>query len=132
MAVVLAGLLAALFSYLANKLALRSFGKSGVLMFVPIVEEVSKTLPAFFLGAPILLTHGVFGLVEAVYDLTRNSSPGPPLFSFFGHLLFGGATHLVYVGTGVLGFGLVAGILLHFLWNLGIITMLTTSGGTNK
>ncbi len=132
MAVVLAGLLAALFSYLANKLALRSFGKSGVLLLVPLVEEVSKTLPAFYLELPIPLTHGIFGLVEAVYDLKNKAHPGPPLLSFFGHLIFGGATYLTYVSTGVIGYGLLAGIILHSFWNLGIIKTLATLGGNDE
>ncbi len=131
MNIILAGLVAALFSYLGNKLALKSFGKAVVIAFVPLIEEVAKTMTAVFIGAPIILTHGVFGLVEAAYDYRSQSSPsiGPSLLSFLGHVSFGIVTYLFYLATGVLGYGLIAGILSHTFWNLGMVDLIMGLGG---
>ncbi len=129
MNIILAGLIAALLSYFANKLALKSFGKSVIIALVPFIEEVAKTMTAFFMGVPIIFTHGVFGLVEAVYDYKTESNPslGPSLLSLVGHLIFGGVTSLIYVTTGVLGYGLIAGIMTHAFWNLGIVDFISTA-----
>ncbi len=130
----MAGLVAALFSFIANKLALQSYGPLVVVWAVPLLEEVAKTLPAFLLGAPLLLTHGVFGLVEAFHD--HASRPGqsvlPAVLSVAGHLAFGGLTQVVYTATGVLGYGIAAGVAVHGLWNLSIITFLPSGGKQDR
>jgi hypothetical protein len=129
---VLAGLLAALFSFFANGLALRSYGPLAAVWAVPLLEETAKTLTAFLLGVPLLLTHGVFGLTEALHDsFSRRGRAGlAPFLSLGGHLAFGGVTQGVYGLTGVLGYGIAAAAGLHILWNLG--TGLITGGGGKK
>ena len=120
MAAVLAGFLAALFSFFANRLALRSWGRPSLVWAVPLLEETAKTFSAFLLGAPILMTHGIFGLVEGALDLLSRRNPplAPPLLSVAGHLLFGALTQFMFHITGALGIGVAAAAAAHCLWNL--------------
>lgn len=134
MATILAGLLAALFSFLANRLALRSYGPLAAVGAVPLLEEVGKTLPAFLLGAPIPLVHGVFGLVEAWHDFSsrRGRAVISPLLSAAGHLAFGSLTQLVYNLTGSLGYGVMAAAAAHCFWNLSIPLIIYRGGKENS
>lgn len=134
MAIVLAGLLAALFSFLANSLALKSYGPMAAVGAIPLLEEVAKTVPAFLLGAPILMTHGVFGLIEAWHDFySRRGRAGiSPLLSVAGHLAFGGMTQFFYSFTGVLGYGIAAAAAAHCLWNLGIPLIIPRGGNQDS
>lgn len=126
MASMLAGIMAAFFSFFVNKLALKSYGKVIVVTLVPLLEEVIKTMTAYLMGAPLLLTHGVFGLAEAVHDVyaRRGESSLPFLLSLGGHLAFGGVTHFIYAATGVLGYAILTAAAIHGIWNLSIITIM--------
>jgi hypothetical protein len=129
-AFMLAGFMAALFSFFINKLALKSYGKMAVVALVPLLEEVIKSMTAFFTEAPLLLTHGVFGLVEAVHDVYGHKGQSflPFFLSLGGHLVFGAITRFIYVSTGVLGYGILVAAAVHGIWNLSIITILSTEG----
>lgn len=130
MAFMLAGIMAALFSFLTNKLALKSYGRMSVVTLVPLLEEVIKSMTAYLAGAPLLLTHGVFGLVEAVHDIyARKGQSFLPFFlSLGGHLAFGAITRFIYVSTGVLGYAILTAAAVHGIWNLSIITLISTGG----
>jgi hypothetical protein len=129
-AFILAGFMAALFSFFINKLALKSYGRMAVVALVPLLEEVIKSMTAFLAGVPLLLTHGVFGLAEAAHDVYAGKGPSPlPFFlSLAGHLAFGAITRFVYITTGVLGYGILTAAAVHGIWNLSIITFVSTKG----
>lgn len=121
-----AGLLAAILAYIVNRLGIRLTGMAGIIFFVPLVEEMAKTFSAYYLGASIILTHLVFGLVEAVYDLATSPKKGltAGIVSVLGHSLFGGATSLAYFYSDNILIGLIAGLTIHVLWNGVVIKYL--------
>jgi hypothetical protein len=128
MAYVIACLMAAL-SFLLNRRLLQSIGSVTVISCSPVLEESAKTLLPFYLGADILATHVLFGILEAGYDWYTHSADGAaaPLFSILGHSLFGVITiGCLFVSSSV-WLGLSGGLLTHLLWNVTVIRLL--SGG---
>src|SRR5690242_10213665 len=101
MAYVLAALMAAL-SFLFNRAALRYLGVKAVITCGPALEEAAKTLPAFYLGADIALTHVAFGAIEAGYDwlTSRRFGAKAAVLSLMGHSLFGLATVVALAFSG--------------------------------
>ncbi len=124
MAYVLAVLMAAL-SFLLNRLALRYAGVKAVITWGPALEEAVKTVPAFYLGADVLLTHVLFGVIEGGYDWRTSPRHGPAaaLLSVAGHGLFGAVTVAAVYLTGSLGLALAAGIAAHIAWNAALIRL---------
>jgi hypothetical protein len=124
MAYVVAGLMAAL-SFLVNRAALKYAGVQTVITVGPVLEETTKTLPAFWLGADVLLTHAVFGAIEAGYDWWTSPRHGAvaAFLSVGGHSLFGIMTVAVlhFAGSVILAVG--AGILVHIVWNVLLIRL---------
>jgi len=124
MAYILAGLMAAL-SFMLNRAALRYVGLKAVITCSPVMEETVKSLPAFYFGADILLTHVGFGAIEAGYDwyTSRKHGTAAAALSILGHGLFG----LVTVGTLSLTsqflLALSAGIMTHVAWNVAMIRL---------
>lgn len=105
-------------SFLINRSLLRTLGPAVIISVSPAVEEAVKTLPAYFLGVDILLTHVIFGLLEAVYDGRRGKTGWlAALSSVSGHGLFGLATVTMQHLTGAVAWGLIAAWLLHTGWN---------------
>ncbi|MBE3580903.1 MAG: hypothetical protein IMW96_04605 [Thermoanaerobacteraceae bacterium] len=117
-AYLLAGLLAAALAWTGNRF-LFSFLKFDGLLWGPLLEEALKTGLALAWGAPVLLVHAAFGLVEAGWELTR-ARRGAALAAVGGHTLFGVAAAGLWEGSGqaVLAWG--GGFLLHFLWNAAL------------
>ena len=104
-------------SFLINRLLLRQWGVRVIITLSPVVEEMLKTAAAYYFAADILVTHLVFGLIEAVYDLAQSQGKAmAAAMSVIGHGLFGGATVLA-AGTAGIYAGLAVGIMLHLLWN---------------
>ncbi len=124
MAYVLAALMAAL-SFLLNRVALRYAGAKAVVTWGPALEEAAKTVPALYLGADVLLTHALFGAIEAVYDWRTSPANGPAaaLLSVAGHTLFGALTMaaLHFTGSPLLALG--AGVAAHIAWNVALIRL---------
>lgn len=88
---IIAGGLAALISFYLNTKALK-MGRWSIIYFAPFIEEFTKTYLALFLGASIIITHMVFGCIEAVYDIingkaSRNYLAGGA--AFLSHSIFG-------------------------------------------
>lgn len=131
MAYVLAVLMAAL-SFLLNRAALRFAGAKAVVTWGPALEEAAKTAPAVWLGADVLLTHALFGVVEAGYDLRTSPANGPAaaLLSVAGHTLFGALTVAALYLTGSLALALGAGVAAHIAWNAALIRL--TAGRERK
>jgi hypothetical protein len=119
MVYIIACLMAAL-SFILNRLALKLFGRLTVITYSPVVEESAKTLLAYFLGADILLTHFLFGLIEAFQDLyiSRRRGMAAAGLSVTGHTFFGIVTVAVLKYSGYIMLGLGCGILTHLSWNL--------------
>lgn len=126
MAYVLAVLMAAL-SFLVNRAALRYLGVRAVVSLGPAVEEAAKTLPAFYLGADIALTHAVFGAIEAGYDwlTSRRFGAKAAVLSLTGHSLFGLATVGVLAWTGSVALAVAVGLACHLAWNIALIRQMT-------
>ncbi|HBT47454.1 MAG TPA: hypothetical protein DEA73_06200 [Peptococcaceae bacterium] len=114
----LSGLLAAALAWAGNRF-LFSLCKFDGLLWGPLLEEALKTGLALAWGAPLLLVHAVFGLVEAVWELTR-ARGGAALAAVAGHSLFGAAAAALWEGTGRAALAWGGGFLLHFLWNAAL------------
>jgi len=121
------GCLMAGLSFLLNKLLLKYIGVKVVISYSPVVEELSKTLCSYYLSADILVTHIVFGVLEAIYDWLhqQNEQRGTiaALLSIVGHTLFGGITVLVFNLSNSIYIGVVAAIVVHVLWNVTLIRL---------
>jgi hypothetical protein len=121
------GCLMAGLSFLLNQVLLKYTGLQTVISYSPLVEEVVKTLPAHYLGADLLLTHSVFGFLEAGYDwfTSRSGKIVPVMLSILGHSLFGGVTVMGRYFTGEIGWGLIGGVLAHVVWNITAIRLMS-------
>ena len=118
-----AGLLAAGMVWVINRRILQSDEPWNIMFIIPAVEEVAKTGLAILFNGPILLTHGVFGTVEAVIDVfaTRRKGIAAGMVSYLGHFLFG---FLTILGQGYLGSiwaGLGLAYLAHAYWNVLVV-----------
>ena len=126
MAYVIGCLMAGL-SFLLNKLLLKYIGIKVVISYSPVVEELTKTLCSYYLAADILVTHIVFGALEACYDWfnEQNGKRGTiaALLSIVGHTLFGGITVLIFNLSGSIYIGIVAAIVVHVIWNVTLIRL---------
>lgn len=112
--------------FLFNKLLLKLIGIKTLFFYSPVAEEVFKTLPAYYLGADLLLTHNVFGLIEGIYDAvtSENSKFVPMLLSVLGHSFFGSVTVLGRYFTGEIWLGLIGGVFVHVIWNITAIRLM--------
>lgn len=117
---VLVAVLAAASSFTVNRLLIYGVGNSTVFTLSPLVEELSKTLLAVAVGANVLITHCLFGLIEAVYDWRQAAANGhrAALASIIGHSLFGWLTVVAIDLVGEVIVGLAAGIAAHLTWNV--------------
>jgi len=126
MAYVIGCLMAGL-SFLLNKLLLKYIGIKVVISYSPVVEELTKTLCSYYLAADILVTHIIFGVLEAGYDwLNRqNERRGTvaAVLSIVGHTLFGGITIFVFNLSSSIFIGMIVGIGVHLVWNVTLIRM---------
>lgn len=121
------GCLMAGLSFLVNKLLLRFIGNQSIVTYSPIFEEMAKTLFSYYLNADILVTHIIFGSLEASYDWFTNSSSErgslAALLSIVGHTLFGLVTvAFLSVSHSILG-ALFLGVCVHLIWNVTFIRL---------
>ncbi|HMM22213.1 MAG TPA: hypothetical protein PKA10_15950 [Selenomonadales bacterium] len=124
MAYVIALLMAAL-SFLLNRAALRYIGVTAVITYGPVLEELAKTVLAFYLGADILLTHVTFGVIEGVYDwaTASNRRLAAAALSILGHSLFGALTTATLAFSGSVLAAVIVGSLVHLVWNVTVIRL---------
>lgn len=110
--------LAAGLSFILNKALLKLVGLQSIITISPVVEELSKTMFAYFLAADILVTHLTFGVIEASYDWMKSRGKGvtAAILSIIGHGLFGAVT-LFTAQQAEIYMGLAAGIIMHLIWN---------------
>lgn len=117
---VLAGIIAALFSYLFNKLVLKKIGNIGIIIAIPFIEESSKTIFARILKTNLIATHIVFGIIEGIYDIINSSEKTgkwAALVSLISHGIFGAATYLTTKMGHSVYWGIALAWLLHSAWN---------------
>jgi len=126
MAYVIGCLMAGL-SFLLNKLLLKYIGIKVVISYSPVMEELTKTLCSYYLSADILVTHVVFGILEAGYDWfnRQNGQRGSiaALLSIVGHTLFGGITVFIFGHSNNIFIGILAGSSIHLVWNVVLIRL---------
>jgi hypothetical protein len=126
MAYVIGCLMAGL-SFLLNKLLLKCIGIKVIVTYSPILEEVTKTLCPYYFGADILVTHMIFGILEAAYDWFRSRSGRrgtiAALLSMIGHSLFGVVTISIFSLSGSVFVGVFVGICTHLIWNVAFIRL---------
>ena len=126
--VLLSALAAALAAYVFNRISRLLAGRTTVIFIAPGFEESFKTGAALLTGAPVLVTHLVFGVIEALYDLTvphpyrsgkapRGRRTGAAVTSLGAHTLFGAVTLVVANLTYSWPVGVVAAYGLHVGWN---------------
>ncbi|GAW91663.1 hypothetical protein [Calderihabitans maritimus] len=122
---IIAGLLAAVLGWAANNALFQLQGKKAVEIFIPVIEETLKSSIAWLLGASLVLTHAVFGAVEALYDLHagRTGNRVAAVGSFLAHVLFGAITWMAKEKTGYLLVGIFAAVFVHLLWNGGVFRL---------
>lgn len=125
---VLAGALAAVLSWVGNRAALKIMGTKVIIISAPLLEELAKSGSAVLLGTSVILTHGIFGLVEALYDAwgsgTRGLTAGA--VSFTGHLLFGYISQIVLDKYYFFFAAIMSGYLVHMLWNIAVMKFIVT------
>ncbi len=116
------GCLMAGLSFLLNKLLLKYVGIKVVISYSPVVEEVSKTLCSYYLAADIIITHMIFGVLEASYDWYQQRSKErgriAALLSISGHTLFGVVTVAAFKLSESIFLAIVIAIAAHLIWNI--------------
>ncbi|HHT62480.1 MAG: hypothetical protein ACOX4H_08350 [Bacillota bacterium] len=124
------GILAAMGAWQVNKIVIRYWGDWGTVWITPVIEEMLKTGGAFFFGANLILTHGMFGTIEAFYDLktARRKGPAAALASFLGHLAFGIAANAGLIFHKSLWAALIYGVMGHLAWNV-LVSLLVNKEG---
>jgi len=139
--VAVAALAAAAGAYAGNRIFRGRLGPRAIVLIAPGFEEALKTGLALLLGAPVLVSHVSFGLLEAVYDLTagrdRRGSRrvAAALSGLGGHTLFGALTVAVagtLTGAGSLGApawvaGSAVAYLVHVGWNALVMGRVRTT-----
>jgi len=125
-----AGLLAAGTAWLGNCAVISLMRAKGMIYLTPAVEESAKTGFAVWLGAPVWLTHLMFGALEAVWDIPGNGRKGicAGMASLAGHAIFGLMAVFLWKNTGFLWLALLGSYFLHMAWN-GIVLKLINPAG---
>jgi hypothetical protein len=107
--------LAAVASYVGNRIWLLALGRRGALLIAPWWEEGCKLLAVSLLpGRPLLAVYGLFGVLELAYDLWQGEEGRGALLGALavaGHGLAAGAGALVLARTGSLGYTFVTAAL---------------------
>ena len=117
---IIAGILAALISYICNKIVLKKQGNIGIIVIVPFIEEFTKTMSSVMISTSILGTHFVFGVIEGIYDIITSSKKigkWAALASIISHTIFGLATHLTIQSGYSIYWGIFLSWLIHSTWN---------------
>lgn len=117
---IISGLAAAGIAWLINGWAMTRYRQRAVVFIGPVVEELLKTGLALQFGAPILLSHLVFGLAEAGWEVVNyRRGPAAALFAISSHGIYGWITAtLVAVSVPL---ALLLSSALHMGWNYWVL-----------
>lgn len=123
MGFILAGVLAAAVSWVGNRTVLHIMGTKVIVVAAPLLEETAKSGAAVLTGSSLVLTHGVFGLVEAIYDAWSSWPRGfsAALASLAGHVFYGCVAYFTWQKQGVFWSAVMSGYTVHMLWNLTVM-----------
>jgi hypothetical protein len=118
----IAGTLAGGIAYLVNRQVVQRMGPVAISSVIPVVEEVLKTGLAIILGASILGTHFIFGIIEGIYDYLTGGKgkTWAGVISVVSHFVFGLVTLTVSGSLGILP-AVVLSTTIHAGWNAIII-----------
>lgn len=124
----IAGTLAAVVSWVGNRAALKVMGTKVIVISAPLLEELAKTGLAVLLNTSVTLTHGVFGLIEALYDSWGSGARGlkAGIVSLTGHLIFGYISQVVLDRYNTFLAATMSGYLVHMLWNIAVMKFIVT------
>jgi hypothetical protein len=126
MAYVIGCLMAGL-SFILNRLMLRYIGIKVVISYSPVVEELTKTICSYYLAADIVVTHIIFGVLEAGYDWYNTTNRQRGFYAAFlsvgGHTMFGAITVLVLHMTGSILLAILGASCVHLIWNVTLIRL---------
>ncbi|PKM81434.1 MAG: hypothetical protein CVU89_09280 [Firmicutes bacterium HGW-Firmicutes-14] len=119
----IAGIIAAAVSWAGNRAALKIAGTGVIVFLSPLIEETAKSGTAFLTGSPLVLTHGIFGLIEGIYDAWGAGLRGlkAGLTGLAGHVFYGYATFLVLEKRQSILLAVIAGYMIHMLWNMVVL-----------
>jgi len=134
MGFLVAGILAAAVSWVGNRAALKLMGPKVIVAVGPFIEELAKNGAAILTGSPLVLTHGVFGLAEGIYDAWDAGFQGlkAGLASLLGHVFYGYLTALVFHKYRVFWPALLTGYTVHMLWNVTVMQFMVTKKGVAR
>lgn len=125
MMAILTGCIAAALAWSLNRRWERYSGDWIVGYLGPVAEELLKTWLAYEMQADVWLAHLTFGGIEAVLDWQGAAGwrrgLGAAAASLAGHAAFGAATVAAWHYSGAVGWGVVAGCLLHCSWNGAVL-----------
>lgn len=126
MDIILVGLIAAGGAAVINRYLIAIIGSGMIIYLVPIVEEISKSLLAYFWQVKLPLVHVVFGTVEAIYDFYFGEGRGVLAgdFGLLSHAIFGYITEVFFWQFNSILLGILVAIVLHILWNYIILVKL--------
>ena len=117
-------------SFLINRAMLKRLGPRVIVSMSPAVEELAKTGLAYWLDADILVTHMVFGLIEAIYDYRVSGSIRAAAASITGHAFFGAVTVFILSASESLWLSWLSACAIHICWNVSAV-LLTKSRKDN-
>ncbi|MDD2400886.1 MAG: hypothetical protein PHI90_05830 [Clostridia bacterium] len=125
MSYLVAGIFAASLAWVVNRLAIKYFGEYSIIWVIPLLEETIKTGVALLSGTSLVLTHGIFGCIEAIHDyyFSRKWGLVAGVSSVVSHLLYGWLTIWIYdnILSWVASVVLVGS--LHTFWNFIMIKL---------
>lgn len=102
------------------------WGDKAVTFGAPVTEEALKTFICAAMGANIILSHIVFGAVEAANDSIRHPGERGRLAALIGiisHGAFGAVTWAAARNQGSIFLGVAAASLIHVGWNSAVMSM---------
>ena len=113
---ILAGVVASTLSFILNRYIFSKLGLWTVIYLVPWSEELFKTVLAYYFGSDLIVTHFVFGLLEASLDLF-NSNNLAAVLALLTHLFFGVLTFYFWRWSNNLIGSIAVVVLVHTAWN---------------
>ncbi|MDI6600706.1 MAG: hypothetical protein QME46_02860 [Thermoanaerobacteraceae bacterium] len=116
------GLAASIIAYFLNTCLVRRFGGRFIYTVSTVVEEILKSGLAILLGGDIILSHGIFGVAEALNDyiaLPDKINARAAIVGAASHLLFGAVTALA-MGYRP-GLAVSCAIIIHSIYNMTMV-----------
>lgn len=118
--IAIAVLTAAASIWLVNRQAVGLLGNKAIVAAVPFIEELIKTSTAVLFQVPLIALHGLFGILEALFDLLHGGLILPAVSGCLGHWLFGFTTGILIKRLGFWPAWFFAS-LVHVSWNAFVV-----------